>query len=402
VLLTFAVAPAVTHARSLDQLVPRLFGGEFATSITPRTAVDAQRPRVADRFRGLSAALAAARSQAPIPSASGAFAFEWNDDLETYVRAPYSLGPSLAERALTLGRGSTFLGFSYTHIDFDTLDGQSLNHVRSVQPALTDDFIAQLPPIDRQRASDNQLESTVDLDMTLDLFFFTLAYGVTDRIDVSASLAVNRAKMKARASAMITDPNGDGGAFFVTSQPGVIVGGSGPVCGIDFRCAADSAEDSAFGTGDIFLRAKWHALHTGFVDLAAVGVFTIPTGNADDYLGFHDPTFTPWLVASTAYGRIEPHANLGYSFRSGDDVSQAQWIVGAATRLTDRVSFVSDFLGYHDDKRDGINDDIIQSAVGLRLNPIGDVVLTATFQFPLNDEGLRADVIYTGQLEYSF
>lgn len=396
-------AAAVAQARPLDRLIPGLFGGEFATSITPRAAQDAQRPRVADRFRGLSAALAAARSQAPVPSASGAFAFAWDDDLETYVRAPYNLGPSLAERAPTLGKGTYFAGVSYTRIDFDTLEGDSLSRIRSVQPALSDEFIAQLPSeSDRERARDNMLESAIDLDFSLDLFFITLAYGVTDTIDLSASLAVNRAHMKARATAMITDPNGDEGAFFVVSQPGAIVGGSGPICSADFRCAADRADDSAFGTGDIFLRAKWHAWEGRFGGVALVGVLTVPTGNADDFLGFHDPTFTPWLVASSVFGRVEPHLNLGYSIRSSEDVGQAQWIAGAGVLLTERISFVGDFLGYHDEKRDGINDDVLQSAVGLRLNPIGDLVLTATFQFPLNDDGLRADVIYTGQVEYSF
>lgn len=402
VVLACAALALPAQARPLDRLIPGLFGGEFATSITPRAAVDAQRPKVADRFRGLSAAVAAARSQAPIPSASGAFAFTWSDDLETYVRAPYSLGPSLAERAQTLGRGSKFVSLSYTHIDFDTLEGQSLNHVGSVQPALTADFIAQLPPEDRERALDNQLDSEINLDFSLDLFFLTMAYGLTDTIDLSASLTVNRAHMKARGNAMITDPNGDGGAFFVVSQQGVIVGGSGPICRTDFRCAADTAADTAVGTGDIFLRSKWHALHFDMADFAVVGVLTIPTGNADDFLGFHDPTFTPWVVASAAYGPIEPHFNLGYSIRSDDDVGQAQWIAGAGVRLTDRFTIVGDFLGYHDDKRDGINDDVIQSALGVRLNLIGDLVLTTMFQFPLNDDGLRADVIYTGQVEYTF
>jgi len=66
------------------------------------------------------------------------------------------------------------------------------------------------------------------------------------------------------------------------------------------------------------------------------------------------------------------------------------------------LTLASDFLGFHDDKRDGINDDVLQSAVGFKINPIGDAVIGATFQFPLNRDGLRADVIYTGQIEYAF
>ena len=67
-----------------------------------------------------------------------------------------------------------------------------------------------------------------------------------------------------------------------------------------------------------------------------------------------------------------------------------------------RLTLNADFLGFHDDKRDGINDGVLQSAVGFKVNPIAQLVLTANFQFPLNRDGLRADVIYTGQVEYTF
>ena len=131
-------------------------------------------------------------------------------------------------------------------------------------------------------------------------------------------------------------------------------------------------------------------------------MLTLPTGNADDFLGFHDPTFTPWLIASKTFGRVSPHVNLGYAIRSGQDVSQAQWIAGADVLTTRWLTLAVDFLGYHDDKRDGINDDVVQSAVGFKLNPLGGLVLSAGFQFPVNRDGLRADVIYTGQVEYNF
>jgi hypothetical protein len=305
-----------------------LFGGVLSTSISPRATQDVQRPRVADRFRGLSAALAAARSQAPVPSATGAFRFAWHPELDNYVRIEQSLGPTLAERAQTLGPDGKTISFSYTRLAFDTLGGDSLDRIRSVQPALTDAFLSQLPASDRLRAADNRLETRLDLDFAFDLFFLTAAYGLTDSIDVSLALSLNRASMKARAQAIILDPNGDGGAFFTIDQQGAVVGGSGPVCGIDFRCAVDSFDDSAFGTGDVFLRSKWHFSSTRVADLAVAGVLTIPTGNAEDFLGFHDPTFTPWLIGSKDLGWFSPHVNVGYAFRSGEDVSQAEWVAG--------------------------------------------------------------------------
>lgn len=391
------------YAQPLERRIPDLFGGVFATSITPRTfSKDVQRPLVADRFRGLSAALASARSQLPIPSASGAFRFEFDDDLDSYVRREQSLGPTIAERAQTLGARTWAVSAAYTRTDFDTLEGDRLSSLRLSQPALSDAFLAKLPEADRRRAQDNTLDTVLDLHFGLDLFFLTAAYGITDRIDASMSLSLTRARMRGVADAIIQDPNGDQGATFIYQQKGVVIGGSGPICGMDFRCAHDEIDTSAFGTGDLFLRSKWHFMDMEYADLAVAGVLSLPTGNADDYLGFHDPTFTPWLIASKTFGRFAPHLNLGYGFRSGNDVSQAQWIAGSDVFAFKWLTLGADFLGFHDDKRDGINDDVLQSAVGFKLNPIGQLVIAGTFQFPLNRDGLRADVIYTGQVEWAF
>ena len=395
----------IVAAEPLDRRIPGLFGGTLSTSIVPQISdrrPDVQQLAVAARFSGLSAALAAARSQAPVPSATGALRFEWDDDLDLYVRSVESLGPLIAERASTLGRHAATLSVSYTHVDFDTLEGDRLSNLRTSQSALSPAFVSGLPAGDRTKAADNQLQTQLDLGLGFDLLFLTAAYGVTDTIDVSLALSVNQARMHASAMASITDPHDDQGAFFTVNQKGVIIRGAGENCATDFRCAVDHFDDSKVGTGDLFLRGKWHFADTEYVDFATAGILTLPTGNANDFLGFHDPTFTPWLIMSKTFDRVSPHVNLGYSFRSGADVSQAQWIAGADVRTFDWLSLAADFLGFHDDKRDGINDDVFQSAIGFKLNPIANLVVGASFQFPLNSDGLRADVIYTGQAEYTF
>lgn len=388
-------------ARPLDRAIPDLFGGTLATTIDPSARQDVQQVLVAERFQGLSASLAVARSQGPVPSASGAFRFGWDPELDTFVRSSQSLGSLLAERAPTLGKNTFTIGVSYSHIDFDTLDGDSLRRVRTTQPALSESFLDTLPPSDRAIFADDILLTQLNLKFTFNLIYLTAAYGITDNIDVSLALSINQAEMKGQATAVILDPNDDfDQVVFAADQDGVITDAS--ICDPPFSCAADSFHESAFGTGDLFLRSKWHFANTRFADFATVGVLTIPTGNADDFLGFHDVTFTPWLVASKPFGRIEPHLNLGYSIRSGKDVSQAQWIVGSDVRATDWLTLAVDFLGYHDDHRDGINDDIYQSALGFKVNPFGEAILGTSFQLPLNRQGLRADVVYTVQLEYTF
>jgi len=400
--VAFGRAPAA-QGRSLDQVIPGLFGGGLGTTIRQDLAGGAvQQPRLAQRFRDLPAALAAARSQSPIASATGAFRFAWDDDLDTFVRSEQSLGPGLAERALTLGKGVFTLGFSSTHADFDTLEGDDLGSLKSQQPSLPSDFLADLPPSDQARYSDDILETRLDLKFSLNLFYLSAAYGLTDSIDLSFALAINQVHMRGRAMALILDPLDNGASLFAFDQPGVIRDGTGPICSNPLRCAEDNFDESAAGTGDIYLRAKWNFANTTWVDFAASGVLTIPTGNADDFLGFHDPTFTPWLIASKTFGRISPHLNLGYAVRSGKDVSQAQWIAGADLLATRWLTINNDFLGYHDDDRDGKNDDVLQYAFGFKINPIRSLVIGGTVQFPLNRDGLRADVIYSTQLEYTF
>jgi hypothetical protein len=391
------------RAEPLSRVIPNLFGGSLGTTIAQDgVSRSSQEPALARRFQDLPAVLAAARSQAPVPSATGAFRFAWDSDLDTFVRSEQSLGPSVAERAPTLGKGVFTVGFSYTHSDFDTLEGDNLSDLEFTQPALSSEFLAGLPPGDQAAFGDDLILTTLDMSFRLDLLYLSAAYGLTDTIDVSFALAINHIEMRGDAFARVVDVEGNGNVFFGTDQVGVITSSPDPDCSQGFVCVSDSFDESATGTGDIFLRGKWNFARTDWVDVAAAAVLTIPTGNADDLLGFRDPTFTPWLIASTNLGPVSPHANLGYAFRSGKDVSQLQWILGADARATNWLTVGFDFLGYHDDKRDGSNDDVIQSALGIKINPIDQFVIGAGFQFPLNRDGLRADVVYTGQIEYTF
>jgi hypothetical protein len=402
--------PRLAGAEPLDQLLPNLFGGQLLTSVNIRDpGNDVQPVQITGRFNQLSSALAVARGQAPIPSASGSFRFRWDPDIDTFVRSEQSLGPVLAERAQTLGRGSGTLSVSYTHADFDTLEGDALDDLGAVQPAFSQEYLASFPPGDVARVQNDMLRTTLDFSLSFDQFFLVGAYGLTDTIDLSMALSIARVHMRANAVSEIVScppgqPCGDdpGGGYFALNQVGLVHAGAGPVCSQPNHCAQDGFDESAWGTGDLYYRAKWNFADTRYADLAVAGVLTLPTGNADDFLGFHDPTFTPWLIASKSFGRLAPHVNLGYSFRSSEDVSQAQWIAGADFIAFRWLTLASDFLGYHDDDRDGINDDVYQSAVGFKVNPWGHLVLAGNFQFPLNNDGLRADVIYTGQVEWTF
>lgn len=390
-------------ARPLESKVRGLLDG-LATSISPLGVGDPRNVLPRD-LQELSGSLATFRSLAPVPSASGAFRFEWDEEVGTFHRL--RKGPGLADTAQTLGKQFGTLSVSYTHIDFDRLDGSDLDSLGSSQPAFSDDFLAQLPcddpadpqQCDRLRFQDDRLATSIRFRMRSENIFLSAAYGVTEKIDIGLALSINHISLKARAQSRLLDPNADGPPSFEAGFAEMHPCGDEP----DNRlCAEDGFSDSATGTGDVYLRGKWRFAESPYADFAASATLTIPTGNGDDLLGFHKPTFTPLLIASKTFGRLSPHLNIGYAFRDGQDVSQALWIAGTDLRVVDRIILAADFLGFHDDKRDGINDDVLQSALGLKVHLFGSAVISASFQFPLNDDGLRADVIYTGQLEYTF
>jgi hypothetical protein len=400
---SLCIGPTPAQAVPLDQLIPGLFGGTLITTPANGSAnpaiIQSQRLRFASQFNSLSAELGTAHSQSPIPSASGAFRFAWDPEVDTFVRSTESLGSGVAERAPTLGQHTGTFSVSYTHIDFDTLEGSSLNDLTFSQPA----YSADLQPI----LGTDVIQSHLSMGLTFDTVYLTGAYGLTDTIDLSLALSMSNVRMHANVVSQIQSLNGkEGSAFFLTDGNGHLIAKSGTLCGfptsINTRCATDGFSDSVFGTGDLFLRSKWHFYDTQYADFAVVGILTIPTGNADEFLGFNDPTFTPLLVASKEFGPVSPHVNLGYAFRSGADVSQAQFVAGADLRAAKWLTLAADFLGYFDDKRDGINDNVLQSAIGFKVNPFGKFVVGGTFQFPLNRDGIRADVIYTGQVEYTY
>jgi hypothetical protein len=73
-----------------------------------------------------------------------------------------------------------------------------------------------------------------------------------------------------------------------------------------------------------------------------------------------------------------------------------QWIAGAALRASDRLTIPIDLVGRHELNHDGVGDDLVDLAVGIKVNPVSTALLVANVRVPLNgDEGLRADYIWS-------
>src|SRR5690349_13147401 len=84
--------------------------------------------------QSLSSALGTATSQTitqnvPVASVAPAFSYRYNPALSVFERSGNMLGPMFAERALTIGKGKLNFNIGYSHVEFDDINGTSLNRL---------------------------------------------------------------------------------------------------------------------------------------------------------------------------------------------------------------------------------------------------------------------------------
>ena len=406
VALSSTVATSVA-ARDLDSILPGLFGGNVEVSSGLGQQVIGASPSDlgTDLSQTISSSINAFRSQIPVPSASAGYTYEFDEELDLWLRTSESLGPLFTQRAQTLGAGKFSLSASYSYVHFDTFFKTPTQRVHSTFEVGQE--------ILRQNPAGNQFpgiaNDVIELDLNFDVdvhnLFLFASYGITDHWDAQIALPVVYIRFQGDAKASIVDVGGDSGRDGALSRLEFARNAETEASFRNGETLQEFFDEDSVGLGDIYLRTKYHFLsaRNAYVDLAAVATLTVPTGGGDDFRGFKDPTFTPQLVISRNFAFVSPHLNAGYSLRSRRDGSQANWAVGADIRVASWLTLVPDVLGTHDtDTKSKIKSDIYQYSMGLKVNVWKQLVIGANFQFPLNRDGLRANVIYTGQVEYSF
>jgi hypothetical protein len=157
------------------------------------------------------------------------------------------------------------------------------------------------------------------------------------------------------------------------------------------------------GIGDLMIRGKWRFLETKIIDAAGRLDIAFPTGSKKNFRSTGEYMWGVNLILSKAFGWFSPHANLGVQARTGGKENhQFRWTVGADAKLHDRVAASVDFLGNEDLYHDGIGDTQMALATGLKVNPWKNLVVSGAAVIRLNHQGLRADVIPSLSVEYTF
>ena len=354
----------------------------------------------------------------PLPAPASGFTYQFDPGLGVFTRSTSSFGPILAERADTIGARRVSIGFAYQRLAFDSIENIDLQSV----PAVFTHDNAEL------RGGREDVITTVNsIDSKVSRSAAFITYGVTNDLDVSIAVPY-----------ITTD-------IVVTSDATVRrIGTTTPEIHF-FRAVDDSIGDRriytafghASGIGDITIRMK-QAIKKSPRNGIALGLdLRLPTGDENNLLGTGAPAVQPFAAWSATYGTFAPHINLGYQWNgsstlagdieagvSADLPDVAVYALGAVVAVHPRVTLALDVLGRYiiDSPRVRLEDFValdghsvfpniafdtgsineLSSAVGLKINVAGRLLLNTNLLMRLNSEGLRDKISPLVGIEYAF
>ena len=380
---------STAQAGDLNGLISSLYGGDGITLAANNHRAHFQGASSA-AINQLNSRLATDFAAFPFNSSAGSFSFAYDADLGTFVSTTDTLGPIFAERAPTIGKGKWSVSVYGTFFDYDTFNGDNLHnlHIRAKHDADTAGFDPSGGvPHHRDGFELDTLDIAVNVNASVSMVSPAITYGVTDNFDVSALIPVVTVDMDVRSRYRL---------IISTNNPTPSVHDPNPADGAE--PSRDRKRGSATGVGDVVLGAKYRFLKSDPVDMGATLLVKLPTGDENNFLGSGDTTVRPSLVLSRTFHGvlgddigITPHLNVGYEFNANKfDRSGARYTAGFDAG-TQRLTFAAEFLGSH--TIDG--EDRLDAAVGAKLSLFKRWVISANVIFPLNNEGLRSDLITT-------
>jgi hypothetical protein len=357
----------------------------------------------------------------PIGSTSGSETFRFVGGVP--VRTSTSAGPIFAERPQTLGKGRVLAGVNRSGFRFATIRGVDMRDIDltfthqnvdfpGCSATFGDDCAKYGVPVFENEAMDFNL--SIDLDVRVTSVFLT--YGWSDKVDIGLVMPLVQAKFSGQSRAQITPFGGTAAPHYFSGTP------ENPVL-----TAERQTQGSAFGLGDVALRLKTNLRSTPNASVGLLIDARLPTGSEEDLLGAGSFTGRALAIVATKYGDFSPHANFGYLYRSGADQNDA--VLGTAGfdhRLGAGVTLAADVVSelqvgdsklhlpetvfYESPFRRSLTpteipdtrDDVINGSFGFKVSATKGMTIVLNTLFPLNRGGLRADLIYTAGLEYSF
>ena len=357
----------------------------------------------------------------PIGSTSGSETFRFVGGVP--VKTSLSAGPIFAERPQTLGKGRVLAGLNRSGFRFATLRGVDMKNINLTFTHENVDFPGCATTFGANCATygvpgfENDVMSfnlSINLDVRVTSMFVT--YGVTDKFDVGFVVPVVQAHFEGASRAEMRPFGGTTAAHYFSGST------TNPIL-----AAERHSRGSATGLGDVAIRLKGNLRTTAASSFGLLVDARLPTGSEKDLLGAGNFSGRAMAIVATRFGDFSPHLNVGYLYRSGSEENDA--VVGTAGfdhRLGSGITLAADLVSelqvgdsklvlppvvtYEAPFQRSVNptdipdtrDDIINGSFGFKISAARNLTAVLNTLFPLNRGGLRADLIYTAGLEYTF
>ncbi len=394
------------NSTKLGCLIPNIYGPNGLTLPNPSHVAHFNSGFQNGFVPLLTSALGSQLTLLPAASPASGFIFAKDPVTGVWTRSAQSFGPILTERAETVGRGKVAIGFSYQRFNFGSLDDASLKDI----PAVFHHDETASP------YGKDFITTVNSLTIKMDQFTVLGTVGITNWLDASLAVPILRGDLRVVSDATINrvaafDPKTGPVHYFDPADP---IGSTHH----DFYNSG-----KASGIGDITMRLKANAWKGERLGISFLTDVRFPTGDALNFLGSGTYGVKPFAALSYRMRSFSPHINVGYQwngnslltgdltkgtkgnfpdqffYSAGTDIGVTRWATLAADFIGQRLinrprlilqTFTSPLSTTFEDialSRGSSN--IYQGALGVKLNPISRLLITANMLTSFNSAGLR-------------
>lgn len=398
--------------------------------------------------RQLNNELALQLASFPLASSAGGFTYRYDAALGTFTRATESFGPIYTERADTIGKGKFNMGVNYSRVTFDRIDNLSLTD-GDLKLVFTHKSVPSY-------VKGDVITADLRVKVTADLTAFVFTYGLFDRLDVGVAIPIERLEMSLQSDATIqrlaTQSNtsihrfidGSSSTTFQSSGSANGIGdmlvrakwqmlrgraGGGLALGTDVRLPTGEERD-LLGTGAFRVRGFLvGSLQLGTFSPHINGGYTWSSTPPDDRTPeeINPPNGGPAVPASTIPDEISYAAGfdwavhprvtiiadvLGRLYRNAQSVSVGPQAYTAVTGDSLGGSCLCEPEGENPPRvvtatfprltstKADLN--VVQGSIGVKFNPVGNLLVTTNLLFSLNRKGLQDKFSPLIAVDYSF
>jgi hypothetical protein len=413
---------------SVSQLIDALFQPSEPFNPNRETLIspDEYARRQRDSREGIGIGIGTALASFPLGASSAGFAYSIDPATGAPQLKAVTFGGILTDRATTNGRGVFNVGFTYQQSSFDVLQGLDLKSGGFPTQSQLGTYEVPLanPTGLLPNGADVGDAWRAELDTKSQVFVFSGSVGVSNQLDVGWAIPVASVKVNARFMRDY-DAARDYDAFpqirpLYPNRSGTLVQAEG------------SAEAS--GVGDIVIRGKYGFGSASRQIGLLIGELRLPTGDEDNLLGAGKTSFRLIAGASQQFGSAAVNVNGGYTaggltdevnFAAGAELGllpRKQLTVTAevATQtLRDTVTGIGEFESFNQLNPDpgGVlgrrvivrygfwsrgSTTLARAAIGGKYHLAGNLLVTGSGLFRLNENGYQPKVAALVGLEYTW